>query len=725
MSRFDTSLEHVYAELEWIDLLIRGLVAQIRSGQSDDDAFRGLYLSEAHVNALLATPAGMPTWLAANAGRTAAEFEAIARLRGEIDARRRMSAEAGIELRLDRLRQVFALNDFDVAVLLVCAAGAIDTRYEKLYAYLQDDITKTQPRIELVLNLLEADPRRRIAARTRFEAGAPLMRYRLIETIHDPARPAASMAGTPLKADQRVAAWLLDSNAVDDGIAPFVAFREEGPELQALVLDEQTAHGIAGLCSLRVDEAGASRLVVHLQAREGAGRRTLARAVSGVHGMPLMDVDTHALMSEPDFGAMLVLVDREAKLRGAALHWAKADGLLATENGARLDAFLRAVDHGPPLAFVSTESVRLPTTMAAQTSHVFVHIKPSSSLQRLRLWHGALDRQNVSVAQFDLSALATRFRFTPRQIHAAIRTAQGLALWRDARRARVESQDLYEACRIHSNRTLSTLARKISPRLAWEDIVLPADRLVQLRDLCNHMKYRHQVFSEWGFEHKLATSKGLMALFAGPSGTGKTMAAEIIAGELGLDLYKVDLSSVVSKFIGETEKNLGRIFDEAESANAVLFFDEADALFGRRSEVKDSHDRYANIEVGYLLQRIEEYEGIAILATNFRRNMDEAFVRRLQFTIDFPLPGEADRYRMWQRILPAETPRDSSIDLALLARRFDLSGGSIRNIALAAAFLAADDQDIVRMTHLIAATQREYLKMGKLVAETDFAGIGR
>jgi SpoVK/Ycf46/Vps4 family AAA+-type ATPase len=198
------------------------------------------------------------------------------------------------------------------------------------------------------------------------------------------------------------------------------------------------------------------------------------------------------------------------------------------------------------------------------------------------------------------------------------------------------------------------------------------------------------------------------------------MAAGIIAAELGLDLYKIDLSLVISKFIGETEKNLAHIFDEAETANAILFFDEADSLFGKRSEVKDSHDRYANIEVGYLLQRIEEYEGIAILATNFRRNMDDAFVRRLQFTVDFPLPTEGDRHRMWLSILPEHTPRDPALDLALMARRYNLTGGNIRNVALAAAFLAADDGDMIRMTHLIAATQREYQKMGKLVGDGEF-----
>jgi SpoVK/Ycf46/Vps4 family AAA+-type ATPase len=228
------------------------------------------------------------------------------------------------------------------------------------------------------------------------------------------------------------------------------------------------------------------------------------------------------------------------------------------------------------------------------------------------------------------------------------------------------------------------------------------------------------VYSEWGFDHKLSLGKGLNILFAGPSGTGKTMAAEIIAHELSLDLYKIDLSTVVSKYIGETEKNLARIFAEAETSNAILFFDEADALFGKRSEVRDSHDRYANIEISYLLQKMEEYEGVVILATNLRKNMDDAFVRRMHFGVEFPFPTEPYRRRIWEGIWPADTPRDPDLDLDFMAQHFEMAGGNIRNIALAAAFLAADDGQTVGMPHLIRATQREYQKMGKVVVEREF-----
>jgi SpoVK/Ycf46/Vps4 family AAA+-type ATPase len=238
--------------------------------------------------------------------------------------------------------------------------------------------------------------------------------------------------------------------------------------------------------------------------------------------------------------------------------------------------------------------------------------------------------------------------------------------------------------------------------------------------MVNTVYQRPTVYGQWGFDRKLALGKGLNALFAGESGTGKTMAADIIAGELGLDLYKIDLSSVVSKYIGETEKNLDKIFTEASTSNAILFFDEADAIFGKRSEVKDSHDRYANIETGYLLQRMEMFDGVVILATNLRANLDEAFTRRLHFAIEFPFPEPSDRERIWRVTFPPETPIAPDADLKLLAERFRLAGGAIRNIVLAAAFLAAESGQSVGMSHLLHATRREYQKMGRLIDERLF-----
>jgi SpoVK/Ycf46/Vps4 family AAA+-type ATPase len=354
---------------------------------------------------------------------------------------------------------------------------------------------------------------------------------------------------------------------------------------------------------------------------------------------------------------------------------------------------------------------------------LFINIKfpvpPYSGRRQLweRHWHNG----TPLAADANLDDLASKFRLSGGQIGDAVAMARSLALWRDLEHGLVANQDLYSACRQQSGHRLNTLAHQIHLQYDWNDIVLPRDQKEQLLEICSYVKHYHTVYSNWGFARKVSQGKGLNILFAGPSGTGKTMAAEIMANELGLDLYKIDLSAIVSKYIGETEKNLDRIFREGQSSNAILFFDEADALFGKRSEVRDSHDRYANIEIAYLLQKMEVYDGVVILATNLRKNMDEAFARRMHFSVEFPIPEETDRYRIWQGIFPGEAPLNNNIDLTFLARQFKITGGNIKNIALSAAFLAAEDSGSITMETLIRATKREYQKMGKLCTEGDFA----
>ena len=317
----------------------------------------------------------------------------------------------------------------------------------------------------------------------------------------------------------------------------------------------------------------------------------------------------------------------------------------------------------------------------------------------------------------EVDALAGQFVLTSDQIRAAVNNA-----FHRARQEQIplNGNQLFLAAREYSNTRLNKLARKVEPKYTWPDIILPHDQLLILRELVQTIRLRPRVLDDWGVGHKLVPSSGVTALFAGPPGTGKTMAAEVIARELRQDLYKIDLSGVISKYIGETEKNLESIFVEAINSNAILFFDEADAIFGKRSEVRDAHDRYANIEVSYLLQRMEAYDGITILATNLRANLDDAFARRLQFAVDFPFPQMVDRLRIWQTLFPPDVPRAGDLDLELLARRFELAGGNIRNIIVSAAYLAADDGDQVNMHHLLHSTRRELQKMGRLVSEEDF-----
>ncbi|MEM7797783.1 MAG: ATP-binding protein, partial [Chloroflexota bacterium] len=333
--------------------------------------------------------------------------------------------------------------------------------------------------------------------------------------------------------------------------------------------------------------------------------------------------------------------------------------------------------------------------------------------ERLQVWK---QFAGDAGAELPLVELANHFQFTPGQIRDAVYTARNIARWENQP---LSKHHLLEASRSHSNQNLAELAKKVTITVGWEDLILPEDPLTQLKELTNQARNRPTVHDAWGFGRKLP-GRGLSALFTGEPGTGKTMSAGIIAQDLGLDLYKVDLSSLVSKYIGETEKNLDRVFTEANTSNAVLFFDEADSIFGKRSEVKDSHDRYANLEISYLLQRVESYDGISILATNMRSNLDEAFTRRFDFITDFPFPDPGYREKIWQIHFPSDTPIADDIDIPLLATRFRLAGGNIRKIVLSAAFLAAQDGEPISMQHMLHAVKREYQKMGRLIEDELF-----
>jgi SpoVK/Ycf46/Vps4 family AAA+-type ATPase len=317
----------------------------------------------------------------------------------------------------------------------------------------------------------------------------------------------------------------------------------------------------------------------------------------------------------------------------------------------------------------------------------------------------------------DIKDIANKYNLTAGQIKDIVGTAGTYALWRDMNNAVITQKDIETACHEHSNQKLSRLAVRVKPKHRWDDLILEDAVKNKLKNLVSMFQHKHVVFDDWGFENKLSLGKGISALFYGEPGTGKTLAAEIIANELTMDMYRVDLASTISKYVGETEKNLDIIFNEAQASNCILFFDEADAMFGKRTEIKDAHDRYANVEVSYLLQKIDEYRGIVIMATNFSSNLDPAFERRLHFSIKFPFPDEQCRLLIWKNIFPKQTPLDENIDFEFLAKKFIISGGNIKNIALASAFYAAESNSKeikVNMSHIIKACKSEFEKIGRL-----------
>ena len=709
MEPYKSSLEHVLAELERVDLLIRVQVERARGMLQDQGELQGLYISEQELDALLAEPAGLPRWAAVPHRPDVAE--ALGRLAEGIAERK---ADAGVELRLEELARRFELTAFDLDALLVTLAPEVDLRYERLFAYLQDDVTKRRPSIDLVLNLLCPTFEDKLAARARFSGQAPLLRHRLVEPFDDPSRPQPPLLARYLRADARVVSYVFGDDGIDGRLAPFARRVEPAARLEELVQEPALKERLLALAGQEGNR------VLYLQGPYGVGKETTAEALCRELGVPLLTVDLERLLAAPEetFEAVVELAGREAILQGAALYWSGFDLLLPDDKAGRRGRFLAALEERRGLTFLAGDSGWEPSDALHGTAFSRVEIPGPGHRERLELWRRALPEGEG----LDLDAIAAKFRFTGGRIRDSAATARSLARTRGDQ---LTEADLYAACRLQSSQKLATLAQKIVPRYRWNDIVLPAARMEQLREICNMLRFRSRVYEDWGFGGKLAMGKGLNVLFSGPSGTGKTMAAEILGNDLGLDLYKIDLSTVISKYIGETEKNLSRIFDEGRASNAILFFDEADAVFGKRTEVKDAHDRYANIEVSYLLQRMEEYEGMVILASNLKKNMDEAFVRRLHFTIDFPFPAETDRRRIWDGLWPADLPRSADLDLDFMARRFEVPGGNIRNIALASAFLAAADGGVVTMTHLIRATQREYQKMGKVVLSGEFGEYER
>jgi AAA+ superfamily predicted ATPase len=721
-------LQHILAELERIDLMIRLQVWHARQIQQVDEHFQGLYIADEEVDALLTEPAGLPRWALTDSPLAQADVRRVlSRMAEKIDAQAAAAARLGVTLPLARLAHLFSLSAREIDILLICLAPEIDLRYEKLYGYLQDDITKKRPTVDLALNLTSTDLADKLAGRHYFARTAPLIHHHLLALYDDPTTPQPPLLNKFLRVDARIADYLLgkflyqeNSQDVDARLARHAHCALPTTSLDELLLPAELVHNLQLLIADHLRQN--TPLLLYLQGGYGVGKHSLAGALAHMTKHSMLTVSLKHLLEDdaPGFDLAVRLAMREAQLQEAVLLWEDFDALLGDERSRMRDSFVQSLETAPGITILTGRTLWEPAGALHDRPFVRIELPAPTYQQRKSLWTATLNGALSNNDAPELDTIAGKFRFTAGQIADAAATARHLAIRRNSEAVQVGIGDLYEACRLQSNRTLNDLARKIAPHYTWDDIVLPADRQELLREIVGQVKHRACVYEQWGFGHKLAMGKGLNVLFAGPSGTGKTMAAEIMANELGLDLYKIDLSTVVSKYIGETEKNLARIFAEAETSNAILFFDEADALFGRRSEVRDSHDRYANIEISYLLQRMEEYEGMAILATNLHKNMDEAFVRRMHFTVEFPFPDATHRRRIWEKLWPPETPCDHPLDLNFLAQRFEIAGGSIRNIVLAAAFLAADDGRVVTMEHLLQATQREYQKMGKVMIEGEF-----
>lgn len=657
------------------------------------------------------SPVAIPVWTESNRALLASEFARLcAQLEGKAparSARKDLVWECEDAPAIDRLSATFGLSAFERDLLLLCAGTEMDGKLNELCGRLTGNAQRGCATFALAMSAL---------ANPEWSAMSPwgaLRRYRLIEMD-----PRQGLATAPIRINERTLHYLAGLNRLDQRLDPVVRPKEP---VAALAGEHRAI--VSQLAQVEVEDL--PEMAVQFHGDDAAAQENIAALFARHYGRQLFVMRMEdSIPAGNDLEEFLAAWSREAELLPAFL-------LLQWSAETPTAAARALADRLPgPLLVASRDPLKL-----RRTAWRIEVNKPAPAEQR-ELWAQALhDADSAGDGRGNLSAtspaepnefaetaamldrLASHFRLSAETI-AAIADAVCAA---ESSQSRSDlAHRLWQSCRAVARPQLDLMAERIDPQARWSDLVLPAPQLEVLALLAAEARYRMTVYERWGFARRSRRGLGLSALFSGPSGTGKTLAAEVVATELGLDLYRIDLSAVVSKYIGETEKNLKRVFDAAEEGGVVLLFDEAEALFGKRSEVRDSHDRYANIEIGYLLQRMESYQGVAILTTNLKATLDQAFQRRLRFIIDFPFPGKLEREAIWKGALPPELPRQA-VEEAQLAQ-LNVTGGSIRNIALNAAFLAAAQGHPLTMEDLLRASKLETSKQERPIAEAETRG---
>ena len=625
----------------------------------------------------------------------AAQLGLEAQLDGEEMAQLAATQDA-IRSRLDHTEENFpllllfqrcGLDEFERECVILAYAAALDRKYEKLLAYLQDDITQKAPTSALAVQLFLPLERTveeylsRFSRRDRFTAlfrqeqlaaGQLVLRASVLEFLST-----GTVAPLP--------GLRLFNGAQEQPKGPMVIGQDAARRLDLLFQEP----GARAICLTGSPGAGKRFQVEHLMFRN---RKSCL----------FVELDGDRPEERMQEGVLI------ARLTGACLCFSHmerrdADGkLLPPEEHLFQDIFNLEPAH-EKVFFLSQLPIRVQFPCLA----VELNIPDPTEEERIQLFRAFLGKV-VLEDGLTVEELAAKFRFSPRQIELACRQALGLADLEGE--GAISSREIHQCCYQQVVHKLGDLASRVRAAYRWDDVVMPEDQKRLLQHACGHIKYQHKVYYDWGFDQKITYGRGLSILFAGAPGTGKTMCAQVIANELNMEMYKINISQIVSKYIGETEKNLQAVFTEAKRSNCVLFFDECDAIFGKRSEVKDAHDRNANVEVAYLLQQIEEHDGVCIMATNLIGNIDAAFMRRITYVVHFPFPDAAMREEIFRRTMPAQAPLSDDIDWSFLAEKFELSGGHIKNIVLSAAFLAALEGECISMSHLLRAAVGELRK---------------
>jgi len=712
---FRDNASHLRAELDWVRRLVSGEILAADDAHAVDE-FSGLCISREEIDRDLRCD---------EEGEEAAwpdrpHDDALRRARADLDERADASLAIGVDLRLARLVRAFDLED-EARVALVCTAAAeIDPQIARLFAYLQNDATRKRPSFGLLVRLVSRRRLDPVALWQLFGPSSRLIACRLLDQAGEGGDVPLALRESRLAAG--IVEFLLGFDALPAALAGAALLASPDADVEEVAYHRH--HRAIADELLRCRDAAGRVPLSYIAGPPGAGHRRIASAVArGIHH-DLLIVRWPGLRAcaggVEEAGRVL---NREARLRRCVVILEDADeGLGEREADAPaahpFEALVRQLRDVDTIATGGSSPDEF--RHRAGVRALAFELPYPTATERFEIWQRVLPAAAAADVVAEVPLLAQKFKFTPGQIERAMAAAEMAAPTGADARPQLTGRDLYARCRDEAHRGLHRFCQRIVPRFEWDDIVLPADTQAQLQEICHWVKHRARVFDAWGFGGKLAVGRGVAVLFSGASGTGKTMSAEVIAADLQLDLFRVDLSRIVSKYIGETEKNLSRIFDESAVSNCVLFFDEADALFGKRTEVKDAHDRYANIEVNYLLSEMDRCEGVVIASTNIKGNLDPAFIRRFSHVVEYPVPNERLREAIWTKAFPKHTPCAADVDFAFLAQRFNLAGGNIKNIALTSAFLAAAESSDIGMEHVIRATKREYQKIGRICSKSDF-----
>ena len=716
---YRTASDYLHDQFVVLDLLLEAEMNTMQYKAEHQTAqrnpFKGMYLTEAEAKQLLTTES---TYISLDAE----QLQLIFRLEQMIAARLQRNRELSISIPIMDLQQQLTLDELDIRLLIVSLAPHMNRKYLKLYGYVQDDLTCQYVTLDLLLRLCCRSDEDQVQVYRRMTDTSSNLR-RLFTTLSTQAitNKDSSILVEPLVLESRMIHYILQLNWRYNGLLSSVRYTEQ-QQYESLLPIEIHKHLQQQIVKY-VNDYRDQPLMILMIGTTGCGKTIHSKHLAQKMARPTLELDMTSLSNDIHLlGQTIELFLHEAKIMNAIPIFEHTEQLIPKNEEMERDFRLQKLQEqlqswNDTVILHSNHHLPLHSTYD-QIDRVIITFPLPTLEEGSELWK-AYTASKLTVHSTITLQLATKFQFTAGQIAATVQQAIALKRWSmlDTNGLQQETDDsywLHQAANGLIHHGLQQKSVQMKSQWDWQDLILPQETLQLLQQACHRVANRHIVMQEWGFERILPYGRGVSMLFTGPPGTGKTMAALVMAKAMQAELYRVDLTRIVSKYIGETEKNLAEIFDRAKLSGAILFFDEADAVFGKRSEVKDAHDKYANMETSYLLQKMEEYDGLTILATNFSQNLDDAFMRRIQYIIKFPFPDAVQREQLWRSIIPSHMPMEP-LDIPFLAKTFELSGGPIKNIVLTAAYLVAQDGKKLSMQHFIEAAIQEYKKTGKLL----------